>query len=130
MKQIEYTEKQKEVLQILEPFIKLANQCGSNAIRVQVKAIISATLEKYGIKEQYLTLREYLNKHSIGAYHHFIFNINNVCINVIDDEDFETTYKSELLDQYYVINDTRESFGGNCENYECRHNLELEEIER
>lgn len=130
MKQIEYTEKQKEVLQILEPFVELTNQCGSNAIRAQVKAIISATLEKYGIKEQYLTLREYLKKHSIGAYHHFIFNINNVCINVIDDEDFETTYKSELLDQYYVINDTRESFGGNCENYECRHNLKLEEIER
>lgn len=122
-----YTDEQKFVIEILKPIKDLLKQ---ERIKVaQLVNTIDDIERKYGLKPKYLTLREYLVKNSIGAYHHFIFEIRLVKIDVIGVEDFEDVYKGELLDKYYVVDDKEKSFGSNCENYQCNHYLKLEEIE-
>lgn len=74
------------------------------------------------------TLREYLILKSCGAYHHFTFIIGTHVVDVIGVEDFCAYYRSELLDQYKVIEDKTESNNGNCETYQCNHYLTIEKI--
>lgn len=129
MKQIEYTEKQKEILKILKPFEEFykENKYFNGMDKLGKK--IKDTKEKYGIKEQYQTLREYLKKHSCGAYHQFIFEIDKIKIDVLDDHDFERMFNTKLLDKYFVVNDRTEDNGGDCTNYNCKHFLTIEEID-
>jgi hypothetical protein len=127
MKQVEYTDKQKEIIEILKPFKELYNrfpECMD--ARKQLGIIINSIEEKNNIKSKLLTLREYLIEKSRGAYHNFIFRINNVDINVIGVNDFSRTFNDLLLDRYYVVDDKTESTGDNCENYNCNHYLTLE----
>ena len=127
MKQIEYTDKQKEVLKILEPFKEFYKENKYfNGIDT-LGEIISKTKEKYKIKEQYQTLREYLKEHSCGAYHTFLFEINHIKIDVTGIWEFENMYNSKLLDKYYVVDDMMISNGGDCTNYNCEHHLTIEE---
>lgn len=127
MKQIEYTEKQLLVLEILDEVEKLFKP-DKNAYDFQRREYfqkINQLKDHYGIKEKYLTLREYLKKHSCGAYHNFIFKIEGIDVDVMGIEQFERYYNSSLLDKYFVLKDNRKEFGSNCENYNCEHYLEL-----
>lgn len=127
MKQIEYTEKQLLVLEILEKIDKVMKP-RENAYdfeKLQYFNKISEIKKAYGIVEKYQTLREFIDKNSCGAYHHFNFTIDNLKIRVCDVHDFERLYNSSLLDKYYVLFDKTETYGSNCENYDCEHNLEL-----
>ena len=122
-----------EVIELLKPFkTQLRLYENSNIPTIILKDIIDKIEIQYDIKPQYLTLREYLKKHSCGAYHHFIFEIDinwsKIKIDVINDEDFERYYNGRFLDMYNVINDEKKSNGGNCENYDCKHYLTLEAI--
>lgn len=128
MKQVEYTDKQKEIIELLKPFKELVKN-NPYDLKSRIKELISKTEKKYDIKPLLLTLREYLNEKSRGAYHHFIFRINNVDINVIGVSDFSRTFNDYLLDKYYVVEDKTTNNGGDCCNYECKHYLKLEEKE-
>lgn len=131
MKQTEYTEKQKEIIELIKPFKDLIKNKDSyeNGWKSDIQKIVKSIENNYGIQPHYLTLREYLNEHSCGAYHKFIFKIFHNEINVINVEDFESLYKSELLDKYFVVDDKQESHVGDCCSYECKHYLKLEERE-
>ena len=128
MKQVEYTEKQKIVLEVLNEFEKRFYK-DYNDFDFRMRKWHSGIEEikkKYGITEKYLTLREYLNKHACGAYHDFHFKIDgNISVKVCGASDFERIYNPKILDGYYVVKDETESFGSNCENYSCRHHLTL-----
>lgn len=131
MKQIEYNEKQKEIIEILEPFWELIKYKLMNRGDIQeVKQVVKNIEKKYGIQRKYQTLREYMNEHAIGAYHSFIFKIGKVEVNVIGVSDFELYYNSKWLDRFFVIEDIQNDNGGNCENYECKHYLKIAEVER
>lgn len=127
MKQVEYTEEQKIVIDVIAEFTK-EFKGDYEDYEIQIKKWhdrISRIMEKYGIKEQFLTLREYLSKHSSGAYHHFVFQIYPLDIDVIGIEEFERYYNSKLLDEYFVIGDKKKDNHGNCENYQATHYLEI-----
>lgn len=81
---------------------------------------------EYGLLPKYPTLREYIRENSRGAYHNFIFHLGSHEVRVSSVFDFESIYKKELLDMFVVTGDRKEDNGGNCENYECNHYLEIE----
>ena len=81
---------------------------------------------EYGLLPKYPTLREYIRENSRGAYHNFIFNLGSHEVKVTSVFDFVSIYKQELLDMFFVVKDRKEDNGGNCENYECNHYLEIE----
>lgn len=127
MKQIEYTEKQLVVLEVLKEVDKLFKPSDYYDFK---KAEYFSKIQKikkiFGIQEKFLTLRQYINKNSCGAYHSFYFSIKGLKVsNICDVDDFERLYNSSLLDQFYVLKDTTKEFGSNCENYCCEHYLEL-----
>ena len=130
MKQVEYTEKQLLVLEVLDEVNKFFRYKMSYDFQRkyyfesnnQIKA-------KYGIKEKYQTLREHISNCECGAYHNFIFNIDGKEINVIGIYDFEKLYNPKLLDKYYVFNDDAKDNGGDCTNYKCEHYLDIVEKE-
>lgn len=128
MNQIKYTEKQLLVLEILNEFDKAFKQ-DYEAYEFERKKYfdkIQKIKELYGIKEKFLTLREYLEKHSCGSYHEFHFSIDGRNVSDINGVgDFERFYNPNLLDKYYVLSDETESFGSTCENYHCDHHLKL-----
>lgn len=95
----------------------------------QVQETIKALKKEFDIKEKLPTLREYMDKHSCGAYHRFIFklpHIGDVC--VMDNFDFKCYYNPTFLDKYYVVFDRQIDNGGDCTSYECKHFLKLEEV--
>ena len=57
---------------------------------IEDNKILGEIKEEYGIKEPYLTLREYINKHCFGAYHTFHFTIANKKLS-IDKVELEVT---------------------------------------
>lgn len=93
------------------------------------KAIVCEVLKEFDNAE-YPTLREYIDRNSVGAYHHFIFYVYNRYIDVIGVNDFERTYNKDILDTFYVTKDETESSGNDCTNYDCKHFLELKEKEK
>lgn len=129
MKQTEYTEKQKLVIEIVDKFFSLFGF--DNLYEHDKKKLIEIKqkmYDEYGIKNKLMTLREYLRKNSAGAYHSFNFEINNGKISVTDIlgvSEFEAIYNSAWLDKYYVIGDATQQRGSTCENYECKHYLKL-----
>lgn len=128
MKQIEYSDKQKLVLEILDEFTELFYEDYNDYDfkRKDWHDRIESIKKKYGIVDKYLTLRKYLATHSSGAYHRFSFKIDGITVfNVTGITEFERYYNSELLDKYYVVKDEKQSFGSNCENYQCEHYLSL-----
>ena len=132
MKQIEYTEKQLIVLEVLKEVDKLfkPSDIEYDFIKAEYFAKIQKIKKTFGIQEKYLTLRQYINKKGCGAYHRFYFSIKGLNVsNICDVDDFEQLYNPSLLDQYYVLKDTTKEFGSNCENYCCDHYLELVEKE-
>lgn len=78
--------------------------------------------------EELLTLREYIDKNSRGAYHSFIFNVGGATFRVYSIDDFKQYGNENLLDRYCVANDSRNEFGSGCENYHCEHHLTLERV--
>lgn len=136
MKQIKYTEEQLQVLKFIDVFFDVwQSKRVQNLYYTENKAQIIANeiKKRYGIKEKYPTLREYINKHSCGAYHDFIFSFYNgatkINVNVIGVDDFERCYNSKILDEYFVLGDSQKSYGCNCENYSCEHYLKIERKE-
>ena len=127
MKQIEYTEKQKLVLEILAKVDEVfkPDRFTYSFEKDDYFYKIKKLKEIYGIKELYKTLREYIKEKSYGSYHRFIFDLNGTPVQVCGVYDFENTFNSKWLDKFYVIKDTQKSFGSNCENYQCNHYLEL-----
>ncbi len=90
--------------------------------------LISAIMElkkECGLLPKYDTLREYINANSNGAYHHFIFDIENQKVNIISVYDFEHYYNSHFLDDYVVIADDKKSNDGDCTSYICEHTLTI-----
>ena len=129
MKQIEYTQEQEMVIKVVNEVFEEVEKSQRlyDYEKRTIFGIKQKIYDKYGIKEKYQTLREYLKQHSCGAYHHFIFDLSNgdLHVNVIGIEEFERLYNKSLLDKYYVLNDLTSSNGGNCENYQGVHRLEL-----
>lgn len=78
--------------------------------------------------DKYMTLREYIEEHENGAYHTFVFNVGGINVRVININEFEMYYNKDLLDRFNVVADNEKSYGDNCENYSCEHNLTLEMI--
>ena len=121
MKQIQYTETQKVVMDIIDRLSRYVKDVGKDEI--------NQIMKDYGIKEPYLTLREYIMAHCHGAYHtfHFMLHRYEISINTLGDmltDEWCSLYP--LTDKYYVVNDKRRERGGNCENYHCDHYLTLE----
>lgn len=130
MKQVKYTEKQLLVLEVLGEIDKFFKYKMSYDFQKKYYfESINKIKAKYGIKERYQTLREYISNCECGAYHNFIFDIGGKKINVIGVYDFERFYNSKLLDKYYVLKDNAKDNGGNCENYKCEHYLDIVEKE-
>ena len=68
MKQIEYTEKQKIVIEVVEEF---ANSFQGNLYESQWKnlfAVKQDIFKKYGIVNKYQTLRDYIKNKRIGEH--------------------------------------------------------------
>ena len=133
MKQIEYTEKQKIVLEVLDEVEKLFKP-STREVCYDIKLQeyfnkIQKIKNIYDIKEKYETLREFIDKREDGAYHKFIFEIYNVKMHCTSVSDFASIYNVNLLNKYYVLKDTAESSGHDCTNYTCEHNLEIVSIE-
>ena len=122
MKQREYTEKQKLVLEIIEKLFP----CSRDR---RIEERINKVKREYGIEPPYLTLREYVEQNGCGAYHTFHFTLNGKKIsidgwwNMLTDE---LCSLFPLTAQFYVVEDKREDNGGDCENYHCDHYLQLE----
>jgi len=99
-------------------------------VKLGAECTIYAEVKKYN---KYPTLREYLNQHESGAYHTFVFIMpyynDRISVKVDGVWDFEKIYQPKLLDMFYVISDNATDNGGNCENYNCTHKLELKMIE-
>lgn len=129
MKQTEYTEKQKLVIEIVDKFFSLFGF--DNLYEHDKKKLIGIKqkmYDEYGIKNKHLTLREYLRKHSAGAYHSFNFEINNGHIpvrGILGVSEFEAIYNPTWLDKYYVIGDMTQDNGCVNDNYRCQHYLKL-----
>lgn len=130
MKQINYTKEQELVLEILKPLEDIAHGDPYNSVATQLQQVIKDIRAKYKLQEKYLTLREYLKKYSCGAYHHFIFKISSINIDVIGIDEFERYYNGKLLDKYFVIRDDYSSNGGDCCTFDGKHILMIEEIEK
>lgn len=136
MKQIKYTDEQLQVLKFIDVMIDVikSKRVHNLYYTENMGLIIADEIKKrYGIKEKYPTLREYINEHSCGAYHDFIFSFHNgatkIDVRVINVDDFERCYNSKILDAYFVLNDRQKSYGCNCENYNCEHYLTIEKNE-
>ena len=97
----------------------------TNGFMNNFNVFVKKLKREYKLLPEYPTLREYINDNSKGAYHHFIFNLNIATVNVVDVCDFETYFKSELLDEYVVVADEKKDNKGNCENYQCNHYLKI-----
>lgn len=99
-------------------------------VKIGAECTIYSEVKKY---DKYQTLREYLKQNEAGAYHTFEFIIpyynDKIPVSVNGVWDFENIYQSKLLDMFYVMSDNRTDNGGNCENYNCTHKLELKMIE-
>ena len=78
MKQVEYTKEQEFVIELLKPFDELTYKNRYSCDVKDLRKVINDIKEKYNVKPKYLTLRQYLTKHSHGAYHDFIFKIDDV----------------------------------------------------
>lgn len=76
--------------------------------------------------EEICTLRDYMKTYSVGAYHHFVFKVMGNDIDVIGIEDFERIYNPKILDDYLVVDATRQESGYDCTNYDCRHHLTIQ----
>lgn len=126
MKQIEYTEKQLMVLELLDDFAEVLkpNEFMFDSTKQSYFVRVQEIKKRYGIEEMFLTLREYLEKYG-SEFDRFAFVINGIQIGYISGiNDFEETYNPALLDKYYVLSDTAK--GKNSEDYEShRHHLEL-----
>lgn len=114
--------KLKEIKSIINEF--LTSEKTDYICRMYLQEIINVVSDSNSDVTVF-TLREYINEHSNGAYHHFSFSVNNANINVISVDDFLNTYNEKILDDYYVIEDKKSSSGDNCCNYECVHHLVL-----
>lgn len=130
MKQTEYTSEQELVLGVLK---KLENEIYTDYhvsfSKNELRKKIDKVKESYGIKEKHLTLREYLAKHSCGAYNTFTFRIDTLSIKVCNVIDFEKYYISSLLDKYYVVSENVISrYGGSEPGSD--YTLELSPIEQ
>lgn len=71
------------------------------------------------------SLRDYIHAKSFGAYHHFLFTIGTLQIDICSTEEFDAVFQPKLLDEYYVIKDDKTENGGNCENYQAIHRLSI-----
>lgn len=133
MKQIELTKEEKEKLSCINTMVELATEYGMFDGKEVKKEFIKELKEKLNVRNNYPTIREYLNENNCGAYYEFSFNlvvgnqtikINNICC----CEDFERIYNGALLDKYYVTEVKTRSEG--CgENYTCYFNLTVVEKE-
>lgn len=94
-------------------------------VKIGAECTIYSEVKKY---RKYITLREYINKKENGAYHSFIFDVGSIHVKVINVSEFEMFYNKDILDRFYVVADNEKSYGDNCENYSCEHNLTLEMI--
>lgn len=123
MKQIEYTEKQKIVLEVLEQVDKefKPDKFAMGFQRQEYFDKINRIKLFFDIREKYLTLREYISKKSCGAYHYFIFDIDNIGFKTTSVDKFEQYHNPKLLDKYYVVSDQTGELIGNIHN----HHLEL-----
>lgn len=123
MKQREYTPEQLTIMKVLARFERYTRAC--RGIEDEIKKI----KKDYNIEEPYLTLREYICKHCFGVYHTFHFKLDNkdITINTLGDmltDDWCELYP--LTNKFYVVADSQDSQGSNCENYSCDHYLTLE----
>ena len=75
----------------------------------------------------YITLRQYIESKCVGAYNHFLFQIDFQRVDVINVEDFERYYQRDLLDKYIVVDAQVQNNGSDSTNYCCDHYLTLEE---
>lgn len=122
MKQRQYTELQKEILKVLERLAFYLDRSVNGLKEIQ------QIMKDYGIEEPRLTLREYINKYSCGAYHTFYFWLNDkeICIDTIGDmltDELCSLYP--LTNEFYVFTDNTKSYGSDCGNYHCDHYLVL-----
>ena len=79
----------------------------------------------YNENNNVMSLREYINEHSNGAYIHFNFYIGPNEFNVISVEDFCKIGNEKILDEYYVDDVEKEDNGAGCDQYYCKHTLDL-----
>ena len=106
MEQIKYTDKQKLVLEILNDVLNAYEpDTRYDFQKAKLFTVRQTILEKYGIKEKFLTLKEFIKKYESGAYHHFIFTIcNEIEVDVIGIDEYNKYYVGDWLDRYYVVN--------------------------
>lgn len=122
MKQRQYTETQKVVMEVIGRLFRYINKEYAKDELDQIK-------KDYGIKEPYLTLREYIMTHCCGAYHtfHFMLHRYEISIDTLGDmltDEWCSLYP--LTNKYYVVYDEQKSNCDNCDNYHCDHYLRLE----
>lgn len=126
------SEAQKAVKPVLEEIRCLLEEmkrsCSNQYIGNTLANIVKTYEEKYDLAEPKPTLREYMDKHSCGAYHHFYFNINGNKFNVIGSNDFVQYGNAKLLDMFLVYDDDMRDNGAGCDQYECSHYLTIERI--
>lgn len=116
------------IKQVLDDLRSFNAQVHDKYISKSIDNIINTYTKLYKLDPECLTLREYLNKNSFGAYHHFVFWIRNVQFDVIGVDDFEYYHNSSLLDKFMVVDDVTTDNNGNCENYQATHKLTLKPI--
>lgn len=122
MKQRQYTELQKEVMKIIEKLYRVVSP--NNLTRV-----IKEIKEEYKIEEPYLTIRQYINLNSCGAYNTFHFKLNDKEISIDSLSDMltdELCILYPLTNNYYVVNVKTEINDGNCENFHSDNYLSVE----
>ena len=110
MKQIEYTEKQKFAIEIINASMEEIKSAFPTAYNLNavLLAYEQRMYKKYGIIKRYLTLREYIKQISYGAYHRFYFTIGEIYVNGISTiEKYRQYYREKWLDMYYVTEDER-----------------------
>lgn len=126
------SEAQKAVKPVLEEIRGLLEEikhaCSIEHVANSLANIVKTYEEKYDLAEPKPTLREYMDKYSRGAYHHFYFNINGNKFNVIGCNDFILYGNAKLLDMFLVVDDDTRDNGAGCDQYACNHYLAIERI--
>jgi len=125
MKQRQYTELQLTIMNILGRIERHLRKTENEYVLKEIEEI----KKDYDIEPPYLTLREYIQTKSYGAYHTFHFSINGeeIVLNTLGD--FLTDELCHLYaetNKYYVVKDDMKDNGGDMTNYHCDHYLTLE----
>ena len=94
-----------------------------------IRNFIKLVKREYDLLPKYPTLREYICDNNRGSYHHFVFYLDRIKVDVTGIWEFEQYYHPHFLDDYVVVKDEKSDNGGSAEQYQAIHKLTIKKKE-